>query len=206
MATSEGCSMCEKGAGAYFCIGCKKHFCKKDFHNHRETLNNELYGYIEDRNTLQEKISKPNQQKNICSPLLLQIDEWQQQTIEKVKQAAEQARQQVMQILNSKGTEITSEFEKLSQELIQLKETEDFTEQDLKRLKQTINRLNEDLKQLAQAPTIELHREESQKIAWNCLIYVEDKTNYPAKQQGQQRVMGELISEHENKLYKENTV
>jgi archaellum component FlaC len=181
--------MCEKGTGIYHCTGCNKYFCKKDFHNHRETPNNKLYGYIEDRNALQEKIHKSNQQKNICSPLLLQIDDWQKETIEKVKEVAEQARQQVIQILKTKQTEITYEFEKFSHELIQLKETEDFAEEDLKRLKQTIKRLDQDLKQLARPLEIELHREESQKIAWNRLIYVVGKTNYTTKQQGQQREM-----------------
>ncbi len=186
--------MCEKGSGIYFCTGCNKNFCKKDFQNHRETLNNELYGIIEDRNILQEKMPNSTQQKDICSPLLLQIDQWQKATIEKVEQAAEQARQQVRQILNSKRTEMTSEFEKFSQALVQLKETEDFAEQDLKKLKQTFTRLNQDLKQLAQSSAIELHMEESQKFAWNRLIYVVDKTNYADNRQRQQESMGEFIS------------
>ena len=43
---------------------------------------------VEDRNILQEKIAKATQQKNILSPLLLQIDDWQKKMIENVKQAA----------------------------------------------------------------------------------------------------------------------
>jgi chromosome segregation ATPase len=195
MATSKQCSMCEKGTGKYFCIGCEEYFCKKDFHNHREILNNELDGFVEDRNTLQEKIAKATQQKNILSPLLLQIDDWQKKMIENVKQAAEQARQHVIRMLNSKQIEINSKFEKFSQELINLKETEDFVEPDLKRLKQTINQLNQDLKHLAQPPEIELHVEESQSVAWDRLIYVVEKTktNYYTKQR-QQPEIGEFIS------------
>jgi chromosome segregation ATPase len=193
MATSERCSNCEKGAGICFCTGCKKYFCKKDFNNHREILNNELHGFIEDRNTLQEKITKATQQKNTRSPLLLQIDDWQKAMIENVKQAAEQARKQVLQMLTTKQIEITSEFEKISQELINLQETEDFVEPDLKRLKQTINQLSQDLNQLAQPPAIELHVEESEKVAWDRLIYVVEKTNYSV-QQRQQPAIGEFIS------------
>ena len=193
MATLERCSNCEKGVGICFCTGCKKYFCKKDFNNHREILNNELYGFIEDRNTLQEKLNKATQPKDIHSPLLLQIDEWQKATIENVKQAAEQARQHVMQILSSKKIKIISEFEKFSQDLIDLKETEDFVEPDLRRLRQTINQLDQDLKQLTEPPAIELHVEESEKVAWNRLIYVTDKTNYSATYR-QQLEIGEFLS------------
>jgi chromosome segregation ATPase len=183
MATQDHCSVCEKGKGAYFCIGCKKHFCKKDFQNHREILTNELDRFVEDRNALQETITKATQQKDISSPLFSQIDQWQKITIEKVKQTADQARQNVRQILHSKRAEITSNFEKFSKELIQLKETEDFAEQDLKRLKQTIDQLTQGVKKLAQPSEIELHVDESQEIEWNRLIYVVDNTNYVANQQ-----------------------
>ncbi len=183
MATQDHCSVCEKGKGAYFCIGCKKHFCKKDFQNHREILTNELDRFVEDRNALQETITKATQQKDISSPLFSQIDQWQKITIEKVKQTADQARQNVTQILHSKRAEITSDFEKLSKELIQLKETEDFAEKDLKRLKQTIDQLNRDLEQLGQPSAIELHAEENKGIPWNRLIYVVDKTKYVANRQ-----------------------
>ena len=187
--------MCVKGTGRYFCTGCKKYFCKNDFHSHRETLTNELDEYIEDRNALQEKIIHATQQKDIHSPLLRQIDEWQQITIEKVKKTAEQARQNVKQILNSKRIEIKSEFDKFSQELRQLKETEDYAEQDLEKLKQTISRLKRDLKQLEQPPAIELHVEESQNIAWSRLIYVAEKTNYATQQkQNYSSKRGEFMS------------
>jgi DNA repair exonuclease SbcCD ATPase subunit len=194
MATSKRCSMCEKGADTYFCTGCEKYFCKKDFDNHRETLNKELYGYTEDGNALRENITKATEKKDIHSPLLLQIDEWENTTIENVKLSAQEARKHVTQILNSKYVKITSEFEKFSQELIKLKETEDYVETDLNRLKEAINQLDQDLKQLAESPTIELHMEESKKVAWNRLIYVVEKTVYPAKVQRQEPVMGEFIN------------
>jgi len=146
-------------------------------------LNNQLDGFVEDRNALQEKITKATQQKDINSPLLSQIDQWQKVTIEKVKQAADQARQHVIQILDSKRAEITSDFAKFSKELIQLRETEDFVEQNLKRLKKTIDQINQDVKKLAQPSEIELHVDESQEIQWNRLIYVVDNTNYVANQQ-----------------------
>ena len=170
--------MCEKGEGTCLCAGCKQHFCFKDFKSHRDMLFNDMDGLIEGRNDLQEKINKASQNKNARSPLYAQIDEWQRTTIEKVMAVAEQARQQVTEILNSKRIEITSQFETLSQELIQRKESENFVENDIARLKQKIQQLNQDLNSLTQPPAIEFHTEQSDQIAWDRLIYVENKSTY----------------------------
>ncbi len=187
MATTNRCSMCEKGAGAYFCTGCKAYFCMKDLKNHHGQLVNELDILVEDRNTLQEKLNKVTRQNDSPSPILSQIDEWQRATIEKVKQAANQARQQVTRILDFKHSEIAASFEKFSKELVHLKETEDFYHDDLTRLQQMLLVLNEDLKQLAQPSTIVLHTEQTNQLVWNHLIYVEQKsadaTNKPRERQ-----------------------
>lgn len=200
MATSKRCSMCPKGAGTYFCTGCNVYFCKKDFQSHRQTLGNELDGCIEDRNILQEKIAASTEQRGLYNPLLLQINEWEVATIEKVKQAAERVRQDVMQLLKSKREEITSAFDKLSKELIELKETEDFAEQDLKRFRETLNRFNADLKKLTEQTSIELHMEESQKVAWNRLIYFKDETNLADGRKDEKPRGGKFACLHMTKL------
>jgi phage-related minor tail protein len=144
-----------------------------------------------DRNDLQDKINKATQNKDSHSPLLARIDEWQGTTIEKVKQVAEQARNEAKRLLDSKRTEITSQFEKVSKELVQIKETEDFVEQDLVRLKQTVHQLNQSLKELAQPPTIELRTEQSDRIEWNRLMYVEAKVSTITNQDRRSREAGE---------------
>jgi chromosome segregation ATPase len=184
--------MCEKGSGAYFCTGCKAYFCMKDLKNHHAQLLNELDVLVEDRNALHQKLSKDTKPNNSSSPLLAQIDEWQRATMEKVKQAADEARQQVTKILNSERSEITTKFENFSKELIRLKETEDFVHDDLTRLQQMIRQLNQDLKQLAQPPTIVLHTEQTNQVVWNCLIYVEQKSINTEKQT-QQQIKGRFI-------------
>lgn len=204
MASSQRCSMCQKGTGVYFCTGCKDYFCKKDFQSHRQTLSNQLDGCIEDRNTLQEKLPKSIEQKNLRNPVLQQIDEWEKSTTEKIKQAAEQVRQKVLQTLNVKRIEITSAFDKLTQELVQLKETEDFTEQDLKRLQESITRCSQDLDQLAKPASIALHIEESQRIAWDRIIYVVENTNYSDQQNSSKQKRGEFIHDYATRSYIES--
>jgi DNA repair exonuclease SbcCD ATPase subunit len=168
----------------------------KDLKIHREQLDNEMNGVIGDRNDLQDKISKINQQKISCSPLFSQIDEWQEITIEKVKQVAEQAREKVIKLLNSKQMTMASQFEMLSQELLQLKESDEYLEQDIKRLRQTMHVLNQDLKQLTEQSAVELHTEQSNKIVWDRMIYVAEKTTQMANQQHQQIATGKSIIDY----------
>jgi hypothetical protein len=163
----------------------------KDLKNHHAQLLTELDILVEDRNILQEKLSKAARQTNSSNDILLQIDEWQRTTTEKIKQAADQARQQVTNILDSKCSEITVSFEKFSKELVHLKETEDLYHDDLSRLQQTMLQLDEDLKQLAQPPTILICTEQTNQVVWNHLIYVDQKITNVKNQQQQQQTAGE---------------
>ncbi len=183
MAASNRCFTCEKAPGAYFCTGCKVYFCMKDLKNHHGQLLNDLDVLAEDRNGLQEKINQAIQQNPPPDRLLSQIDEWQKATIEKVKHAADQARQQVNTILNARRSVILSKFEKFSKDLIHLKETEEFVHDDLTRLQGMIQDLNQDLQQLAHPSSIELCTEESNQVVWNCLIYVEQTPTHTQNQQ-----------------------
>jgi hypothetical protein len=145
MATTKNCSKCQKGKGSFFCIGCEAYFCKRDYEDHRAKMANQLDGFIKDRNTLQEEMKTITQDNHFPSALLTQIDDWERATIEKVKNTAEQTRQQIIKFPNSKKVETESRFEKFCQDLISLKETGDFVEHDLKHLKQTVDISNKNL-------------------------------------------------------------
>ena len=181
MATPKQCSVCKKPTGAYTCTGCEAYFCTKDLRTHREKLANEMEGVIGHRNDLQDKMNKANQEKDSDSPLLSQINEWQKINIEKVKQVADRARQQVIKLQNSKRVEMTSQFDKLSEELSQLKESKDYVEHDLTRLNQAIHQLNQDLNQLSQPSSIKIQVEQNNQIQWDGLLVVEENAIHPGK-------------------------
>jgi hypothetical protein len=122
MATSNRCSLCEKGTGAYNCIGCKAYFCWKHFESHREELFKEMEILIESRNGLREKIDTQTQQKkNFRNPMLLKIDDWERDIVNKVNQVAQQARQQVSKFLNTKKMEMNTQFDTLCKNLFNYK-------------------------------------------------------------------------------------
>jgi hypothetical protein len=182
MAASKSCSKCEKGRGTFFCVGCEAYFCRRCYEQHRQEMANHLEGFFGHHNELRQQINKETEEKNFDSSLMIEIEDWQTKTIEKVKRVAEQAKQQVVKLLNSKKTEIKSEFEKFSEELIQLKENDDFLEYDLERLKQTVDQLNQKLKELSKQPEIKLCKEQSDQIEWDTLIYIREKTSFAAPQ------------------------
>jgi chromosome segregation ATPase len=194
MATSKRCSICSKELGQMYCTGCDKYFCWKDFKTHREGIFTEMEKIIEERNHLQDEINNVPQSNDHQSPLIEQIDKWRDITIEKVKQVAAQARQQAIHIMNHKMMKISTEFRNFSEELARLKESENYVEHDLTRLNQMINQFKQELRQPNQPTTIELHTEQSDRINWDTLIYVEEKEIYTTNQQRQQQVIGKFIS------------
>ena len=157
------------------CTGCEKYFCWKDFETHRNDMFVELDKIVEERNRLQEALNNEIPRNDETSPLLEQIDQWQRSTIAKVKQVAAQVRQQTVELLNRKQAKISEEFKSFSQELVKLRESENYVEHDLGRLKQKIDQFKQDIKQSTQPATMVLHTDQSDQIHWESLIYVEEK-------------------------------
>lgn len=174
MATTNKCSFCRKESGPMYCTGCEEYFCWKDFKVHREQMFVEIDKIIEERNRIQEQISIPGQQRT-PSPLIKQIEQWRDSTVQKVIQVAANACQQVNHLLNSKQTKLSSEFKDFSTELAHLKESENFVEKDLARLNQKINDFKNALRQVTEPPSIALRMERSNDIDWQRLISVEGK-------------------------------
>ena len=194
MASLSSCSTCEKGVGTCFCPLCQSYFCDDDFRDHRGMLVNKLVGLTVDRDSIQEKINKAGSNKQSGSSLLAQIDQWQQVTIAKVKQAAEEARQQVNKVMNSKLEKIVQEFQVLTQELKKLTETKGILEQNLTSLKRQIDQLNQNLEQLSRPPAVELNMNRSEQIMWHQMIYVEEKAMNAGRKEPQFQVIGKCLN------------
>ncbi|CAF1022644.1 unnamed protein product [Adineta steineri] len=200
MAKSNQCSTCQKPIGIIHCVGCDGYFCTKDFKGHREILFTEMEKLVEERNKLQEKITKATKGNSLSNPLIEEINAWEKTTIEKVRQTAEQVRQQANQLMNSKSMKTTNEFRSFSDELANMKETEDYVEHDLARLKQKIDQFNVELTQLSHGTIIELNKEENERINWNRMIYVQEKPVEVERQQTPTRQQGMFLTSNLNKF------
>jgi hypothetical protein len=83
------CITCEKNAGIFKCEGCSQVFCTKHATEHRQTLNHQLDQVVLEHDTLKQVFIE---HKNQHDPLLAQIDQWEKESIDKIRQTADDAR------------------------------------------------------------------------------------------------------------------
>ncbi|CAF4144432.1 unnamed protein product, partial [Rotaria magnacalcarata] len=176
MISSNYCSACYECDDTCYCSGCKDYFCDDDFKSHREMLINELDEFTADRKDLQKNINEGNSNQRSVLDITATFDEWEERTIEKVKQAAELAKKQVVKIINSNQEESAIRFRNISKELDDRRVKKSVLEHDITRLKQEIYQLKEDVIRMIQTSTIELNMKQGDEIEWNEMMYVEKKS------------------------------
>jgi uncharacterized UBP type Zn finger protein len=96
------CIICNKGIGQFKCEGCSQAFCTKHVVEHRQTLNQQLDNIIVEHDTLYQTT---NENKNRCKSLMTYIEQWEQQSIDKIRQIAKEARQRVSQLADINKSE-----------------------------------------------------------------------------------------------------
>jgi CRISPR/Cas system CSM-associated protein Csm2 small subunit len=92
------------------------------------------------RQALDEQTKKPSRH-----PLMKQIDEWEQASIEKVHLAANDARKQLSNVISKHATEMEETLELLAQQLKKARDDDHFFETDLKEWMNQLDVLEKDL-------------------------------------------------------------
>jgi hypothetical protein len=96
------CATCaNKAAGIYRCEGCLNVFCRKHLNDHRDLLSHQLDEIVLEHDTLHQTIVETKVKQNNQHPLLKEIDQWEKNSIMKIQQLAEEARQQVKNSISS---------------------------------------------------------------------------------------------------------
>jgi hypothetical protein len=149
MATSTAndsrCATCGKAAGTFTCRGCSKDFCLRHTNEHRQELSKQMDENViplhdQLRQNIDEQTKKPRQH-----PLMKRVDEWEQDSIEKIHQAANDARTQLLDIVNKHTTEMKKSLEQLTQQLKTARDDDHFFENDLKEWIKKLDVLKKDL-------------------------------------------------------------
>jgi adenylosuccinate synthase len=97
------CVTCNKGIGQFKCEGCSQTFCIKHATEHRQALSQKLDEVILEHDMFQQTITED---KNENHSLIYYIDQWEEKSIDKIRQIAKEIRQEVNQLENIH----TSEF------------------------------------------------------------------------------------------------
>ncbi|CAF3027549.1 unnamed protein product [Rotaria sp. Silwood2] len=147
MATSSKprCATCNKAAGIFSCYGCSQHFCVPHANEHRQLLTKELdEEIILAHDQIQQNINE-NTTKPQLHPLMKQIDEWEQQSMNKIRQAADEARKQLLSIIEKHMDNIKKSLGLLTEQLNKARVDDEFVETDIKEWKERLEKLKKEM-------------------------------------------------------------
>jgi hypothetical protein len=138
------CIKCEKERSTLKCAGCSQDFCYNHLTDHRQELNIELDEIETNRDLFREILNEQiNNKKH--HPLIKQIDKWEEDSIKKIQQTAKECREILFQHTNENIHQLEINFNKLTDEIRQIREENDFNEIDLNKFKQKLTQLSKEL-------------------------------------------------------------
>jgi hypothetical protein len=123
------CSKCNKGMGILTCDGCQQSFCSKHIINHRQELSIQMDNIGQEYDLFRRDLMREDKETN---PLLNRINLWEQESIKKIQQIAQQARNDLQEYFDQNKSQIKSLFNKLVDEIQSSRQSEDYTEIDFK--------------------------------------------------------------------------
>jgi len=162
------CAKCHKGGGVTTCDGCQQSFCIKHIIEHRQELAMKMDNIGQEHDSIRRDLI----QEDVTHPLLLRINEWEQESIKKIQVAAEIARTNLRRLFNQTKNDIKMSVDKIADELQTHRELDDYTETDLARWSAKLT----DIRKLLEAPsTIKIIEDENRSTAINLIKVLEQK-------------------------------
>ncbi|CAF0715386.1 unnamed protein product [Adineta steineri] len=144
VASKARCVTCGKEKSTVRCDGCSQPFCYNHLVDHRQELDKQLDEIEVSRDlfrqTLTDQSAKPENQA-----LIKQIDEWEQNSITKIRQTANEARQIILQHTTKYLTEMEIKLNALTKQLRESRGENDFIEADLQQWNTQLTEMKNEL-------------------------------------------------------------
>jgi hypothetical protein len=144
------CATCRKGGDVFTCRGCRQAFCAQHVDEHREKLSREIENLAQEHDLLRRDLN----QENDAQSLIATVNTWEEESMTKIRLAAEAARTDLQQWIERNNIEVKIPFERITNELRSCQQTDDYTETDLKRW---IQQLEEFRNKMEKLPNIEMN-------------------------------------------------
>jgi hypothetical protein len=146
MAMSTGkahCATCQKEKATYICEGCSQSFCINHLADHHQLISKQLDEIEDTRNVFRQILTeeKTNSQKH---PLMKEINQWERDSINRIRETAEEAREILLKHTNEHIDQIEMKLNKFTEELRAIRDENDFNEIILNQFKQNLKQLEED--------------------------------------------------------------
>jgi hypothetical protein len=168
------CVTCEKEKSTLRCEGCQQTFCYNHVIDHRQALSKQLDEVEVSRDlfwqTLSEQTVEP--QKH---PLIQQVDEWEAESINKIRQTAEGVRKLLRSDAARHSARIILKLNKFTEQLRESRQENDFVETDLNDWKKQLTELQEEFNK----PSNVTIRHDSTTLVTKILADVPGKSHYP---------------------------
>ncbi|CAF3663803.1 unnamed protein product [Adineta steineri] len=141
------CFTCNKEKITYLCDGCSKKFCLIHLTEHQEKLNEELKCLINDCDEFKDRLNKPKQNRQYLQNQILikQINEWEKNSIEKIKEKAEDCRKIVNESSEIFLINIEMKLIDLTEQIKQIQKENEFNEINLNYLKDQLIEIKQKL-------------------------------------------------------------
>ncbi|CAF2194561.1 unnamed protein product [Rotaria magnacalcarata] len=123
------CVKCSKGCGITTCNGCQQAYCINHFNQHRQELAIEVETLRQKHDRFRSNLDR----KFTEHPLLLQINQWEQDAVNTIQTIAETARALLRELLNQTKNEIEKSMKNLTDALQSSRECDDYTEINIKK-------------------------------------------------------------------------
>ena len=147
MATATGkdrCITCSKEKRVVICGGCLQLFCFDHLPDHRQELSAQLDDIEVHRDVFRQTLTEQTIHPQKHS-LIKEIDRWEEYSIRKIQQAANECRQQILQYTTEHVTNMEVNLAKLTDRLRQARQENDFNEIDLNGFREKLTQLEEKL-------------------------------------------------------------
>ena len=142
--SKEQCVKCSTGKSIVRCKGCDQPFCYKHLTDHQQELSVQLDKIETSRDIFRQTLTEQmSNSKNHA--LIEQINQWEKESIQRIKQTAQQCREMLFQHTTTHFHQIEMNLNKLTDQLRHTRQEKDFNEIGINQLKEKLTELSEEL-------------------------------------------------------------
>ena len=138
------CITCNKKEAFFTCYTCRHDFCEDHISDHHQSPLTLMDDFLTDHNQLQQVVSDYIKHP-LQHPLIQRIDQWERQSINKIHQAAQDARTQILNVISDHIISIKKSLENLTEKLEEVRNDEKLSETFLNQWREKLERLKTDL-------------------------------------------------------------
>lgn len=149
------CFACKKASRTFNCEGCSQNFCADCLTKHLQELKKNLTTIENENEQFRQKLTEQKKEPKKRA-LIQQIDDWEETSINTIKQTAQQCRQRLVNYTSKFIANVENKQNDLSKQIKQLAQENQFNEIDLDELKEKLQLLKD---QLDKPPHVEIQQQ-----------------------------------------------